>query len=173
MRAFLITLITCLAIGNLFANGKKQPPIAITFHMEASDLQSKKLTMEVQTPKGKRFIDRSPFLTTKDVEAYHSFPSPHNPDLFGVTLKLNRDGATRLKSYSARHKGEWILASINGKVVDMLYIDSEVDGRLITVWRGVDPEIIKLCDQLVPRIGEDEKVWKQRLKEEKKKAKKK
>ncbi|MEO1856931.1 MAG: hypothetical protein ABGY95_06150 [Rubritalea sp.] len=168
MRLILFLLIASLAANLSFAKGKKQSAMTIAFHTEAANLESKKLTFEIETPKGKRFMSKTPFITTSDIVAYNAFPSPHNPDMYGVSFQLNRAGASRLKMTSGQYAGKWIMCTINGNVVDMLYIDRQVDGRVITIWRGVDKNMLNACNFLIPRIGESEKAWKTRLKYEKK-----
>jgi hypothetical protein len=168
MRLLIFLFIAYLSASVSFANGKKQSAVAITFHTEAANLESKKLTYEIDTPKGKRFMSKTPFITTSDIVAYNAFPSPHNPDMYGVSFQLNRAGSSRLKMTSGEYSGKWVMCTINGKVVDMLYIDRQIDGRVITIWRGVDQAMLNACNHLVPRIGESPKAWKTRLKYEKK-----
>lgn len=103
---------------------------------------------------------------TGDIVAYHTFPSPHNPAMFGCSFQLNRAGASRLKMTSGQYAGKWIMCAINGQVVDMLYIDRQIDGRVITIWRGVDPAMAELFDNTIPRIGETPEAWKTRKKAE-------
>lgn len=159
---FFLSFLFCL--GAASANGKKQPPISISFHMEAADVQSKKFAVPVDTPQGKRFIEKVPTISTKDIVAYWPFPSPHNPEHYGVSLQLDKHAARRLNLLSAQNNGKWMIATINGQVVDMLYIDKQVDGRIITVWRGVDGDMVKLCGKALPKIGESKKEWKKSLK---------
>ncbi|MGJ8674250.1 hypothetical protein [Rubritalea sp.] len=166
MRLLCISILTLCLSSFLFAKGKKQPPVTITFHTEATDLESKKLTFEVDTPKGKRFMSKSPFIMTSDIVGYNTFPSPHNPEFFGCSFQLNRAGASRLKMTSGQYAGKWIMCTINGQVIDMLYIDRQIDGRVLTVWRGIDPAMAELIDNVVPRIGETPEAWKVRKKAE-------
>lgn len=168
MRSFLTIFLTLFLIANVHAKGRKMAPISIAFFTESSDLQSRKFSIEIDTPKGKRYISKTPFIATSDITAYHSFTSPHNPAMLGATFKLDRDSSQRLKMASNQYRGKWIICMINGQVADMLRIDRPVDGRIITVWRGIDPAVERECNKLVPHIGEDKKAWKARLKKEKK-----
>jgi hypothetical protein len=161
---FLLALSACFA----FASGKKQAPLSVSFHTEATNLESKKLTFEVETPKGKRYMSKSPFIMTSDIVAYNAFPSPHNPQMNGVSFQLNRAGSSRLKMTSGHYAGKWIMCAINGQVVDMLYIDRQIDGRVITVWRGIDQSIVDTLDTMIPRIGESKEEWEARQKSKKK-----
>lgn len=170
----ILSLIICLSFLNVYnvsAKGKKRPPVAISFHLEATDVQNKALVIESDTPMGKKFIQKTPALVTSNFTAYYPFLSPHEGELYGVTLQLNQKSAGRLRAISVENKGQYIVANVNGKVVDMIYIDKEVDGRVITIWRGLDPAILKLVNPILPQIGEDPKVWKERLKKEEKAAK--
>ena len=170
----LFSLILCFSLASLyvaFANGKKRPPISITFHIEANSLEGRKLSIPAKTSMGTKYIQKSPTLSTKDFIAYYPFVSPHEGEMYGVSLQLGKAAAMRLKSISAANKGKYVVVNINGKVVDMIYVDKQVDGRVITIWRGIDPKFLALVNPILPKIGEDPKDWKKRLKEEAKAAK--
>ena len=170
----ILTIILCFGLIHVnvaSANGKKRPPVSITFHFEADSSEGRKLSIPAETPMGTKYIQKSPSFSTKDFIAYYPFVSPHEGAMYGVSLQLDKGAAMRLKALSTENIGKYIVVNINGKVVDMLYVDGEVDGRVITVWRGVDPEILAMVNPLMPRIGEDEKAWKKRMKEEKQGAK--
>ena len=161
-------MVSLIAAFSAEAGGKKKAPISITFHLEANSMEGRKLSIPVDTKMGKKFIQKSPTFTTKDFVAYHPFVSPHENEMYGVALQLNKTASTRLRAISAAYKGKYIIANVNGKVVDMLYIDKQVDGRVITIWRGIDPKFFTLVNPVLPRIGEKPEQWKARLKKEKK-----
>jgi hypothetical protein len=168
-----LTFILCIAfsfahVNVASANGKKRPPVSITFHLEANGLEGRKLTIPAETPMGTKYIQKSPSFSTKDFIAYYPFVSPHENEMYGITLQLGKAGAMRLKALSVANEGKYIVANINGKVVDMIFVDKEVDGRVITIWRGVDPEFLSLVNPILPKIGESPKDWKKRIKAEKK-----
>jgi len=170
-RNFTILLCLCFSfahVNDALANGKKRPPIVITFHLEANSMEGRKLSIEADTPMGKKYIQKSPSFSTQDFIAYYPFVSPHENEMYGVSLQLGKTAAARLKALSAANKGRYIVATINGRVVDMLYVDRQVDGRVITIWRGVDPQFFQIVNHLLPKIGETSKAWKKRLKAEKK-----
>lgn len=168
LSLILLTIFTLLTPSVLFANGGKRPPFSITFHLEANNAEGRKLSIPVDTKMGKKFIQKSPTFSTKDFIAYHTFVSPHPNEDYGVTLQLSKTAAKRLNYISAQNKGRYIVANINGAVADMIYIDKQVDGRVITIWRNVDPRFLKIVNPLLPKIGETRDVWKKRLKSEKK-----
>ncbi len=170
---FLLTLLSVCLLSTISVQGKgkKRSPISITFHFEATGIEGKKFAVPVETRLGKRFIQKVPTLSTKDFIAYYPFVSPHPDGEYGVSLQLNRTAAKRLSMLSAESKGRYIVVNINGKVVDMLFIDKQVDGRVITIWRGIDANFIAYVNPIMPKIGEEPKVWKARIKKEKKKKK--
>ncbi len=172
LSLFLMALVIAVAPSKVSAKGKKKPPLSITFHLEAGSAEGRKLSIPVQTKMGKKFIQKSPVFSTKDFMAYHTFVSPHTNENYGVSLQLTKTAAQRLSYISAQNKSRYIIANINGAVVDMLYIDKQVDGRVITIWRGVDPRFISIVNPLLPKIGETKDAWKKRLKSEKKLRKK-
>ena len=168
----LLAILTLLMPSILLAKGGKRPPLSITFHLEANSAEGRKLSVPVDTKMGKKFIQKSPTFSTKDIIAYHTFVSPHPNEMYGVALQLSKTAAQRLQYISAENKGRYLIANINGVVVDMLYIDKQVDGRVITIWRNVDPKFIAIVNPILPKIGETKDTWKNRLKSEKKLRKK-
>ena len=164
----LLAIFTLLTPSVLMAKGEKRPPLSITFHLEANNAEGRKLSIPVDTKMGKKFIQRSPTFSTKDFIAYHTFVSPHPNENYGVSLQLSKTAAQRLSYISAENKGRYMVANINGAVADMIYIDKQVDGRVITIWRNVDPRFISIVNPILPKIGETKDVWKARLKAEKK-----
>lgn len=167
----LLSLILCFSFLNAHdasAKGKNRAKVMISFHLETTNVQNKELAIEADTQMGKKFIEKFPIFITSNFTAYYPFQSPHEGELYGVSLQLNQKSAARLKSISAENKGKYIVANVNGKVVDMIYIDKQVDGRVITIWRGLDPAILKLVNPILPQIGEKPEAWKERLKVEKK-----
>ncbi len=172
IRFFAIIISLGVISGDFaFGKGKQRPPVSITFHLEANKMEGRKLSIPAKTPMGTKYIQKSPTFSTTDFIAYYPFPSPHADGKYGVSLQLRKTAAQRLKMLSAANKGKYIVANINGVVVDMIYVDKQVDGRVITVWRGLDEKILSIINPLLPKIGEKPKDWKKRIKQEEKDAK--
>ncbi len=69
------------------------------------------------------------------------------------------------------NNGKLLIAIVNGQAVSVVKINAPVtDGKLV-IWNGIKDHEIKLYDQLAPRIGEDPKIWKKRLKYQQKQNK--
>jgi len=168
MRFLAPILILLFSLSFSYGSGKKAPPMSITFHLESNPDPGKKLTFKANTLLGPKHFRRSPEIRTSHIAAFTSFASPHNQNEYGLILKLNRDGQTALNRFTTQHKGAHILAFLNGRPVDILRVDRTVSDGIICIWRGVSAAEIKMADTLVPRIGEDPKKWKARLKKQKK-----
>ncbi len=103
-----------------------------------------------------RYFRRSPDIITKDVAAFSPFPSEFGED-YGMVFKLKSNAANRLSALTNVNQGKWVIAQINGRVVDGFLIDKQVDDGVIVIWKGVTLADIALFDAEVPRIGAKEK----------------
>ena len=172
MRLFAILLILPLSLallsGTALANGKKSPASAITFHLQGTAAEAPKFSREVETLAGRHFFRKVPEVSTKDIVAFAPFPS-EDKSTYGLVFQLDKRASQRINASTNLNRGKLLLATVNGQAVGVVRIDGPVtDGKLV-IWGGIKADEIKLYDQLAPRIGEDPKIWKKRLKYEKKK----
>ena len=100
---------------------------------------------------------------TKDIIAFRSFPADDG-QTYGLIFQLNKTAAGRLRSLSTAEQGKLLLAVVNGQVRDAVVIDKPVGDGLIVIWKWITLAEVKLADKHRPRIGEDPKAWKKRLK---------
>ena len=152
----------------VMANGKKSPPAAVSFHLEGSAAEAPKFSRKVRTLLGDRYFRKIPEASTKDIVAFSPFPAD-DKRTYGLVFKLNAQAARRLKATTSLNRGQLLLAVVNGQALGVVNIDKPVTDGLLVIWSGIQLKDIRLYDQLVPRIGENQKQWKQRLKDEKKK----
>lgn len=171
MKAFLaLLLILPLFTLSASANGKKSQKGSISFHIEGEAAEGKKFVREVETVAGKRHFRKVPEVSTADIVAFSPFPGD-DPKTYGVVLQLSKRATQRLHTSTNLNQGKLLLALVNGQAVGVVKIDRPVkDGQLV-VWSGINELEIKMFDQVVPRIGEDPKIWKKRLKYEQKNRK--
>jgi hypothetical protein len=172
MKIFLaLFLILPFLICPLLANGKKTPPASITFHIEGSSQEGPKFVRKVKTVAGERYFRKVPEVSTPDIVAFSPFPAD-DKETYGIVFQLSKRASTRLNAATNMNNGKLLIAIVNGQAVSVVKIDAPVtDGKLV-IWSGIKDHEIKLYDQLAPRIGEDPKTWKKRLKYEQKKEKK-
>lgn len=167
-RSLAIAFAVALLPGALLGAGKKAPDLTVSFHLQAEP-GSRQVFKQLTAGKEVLF-NKSAEIATKDIQAFSPFPSEDGQS-YGVVFQLNKVAAGRLRSLSTAHQGKLLLAVVNGQVRDAVVIDKPVVDGLIVVWKWISLAEIKLADQHIPRIGEDMKTWKKRLKEENKKKK--
>jgi hypothetical protein len=150
------------------AGGKKKAPVSVSFHLQGDAGEGNKLVFPFTTAGQQLHFRKHPEFSSQDVVAFQSFPSD-DPSSYGLILQLNKVGRQRLTSMSASNNGKFLLVMVNGTVRDAVLIDREVNDGLLVIWQRIGAAEVRAADLIMPRIGEDPKAWKQRLKEEKKK----
>jgi len=169
--ALLLLILFALCIPTEAA-GKKAPPASITFHLEGSAAEAPKFAREFNTLAGARYFRKVPEVSSKNVQACSPFPAD-DERTYGMVFKLNAQGSKRLTEITTMHQGKLLLSLVNGQPLGVVRIDKPVNDGILVIWTGITQEEVKLYDQIAPRIGEDPKQWKARLKQMKKEAKKK
>ena len=167
MNRLLVTIAFALLIpATATAGGKKPPPMSVSFHMQADQNEGKKFVFPFPTAGKTIFYSRSAIFTEKDIVAFQSFPSD-DPTSYGLILQLRKVAKDRLVHLSGASEGQFLLAMVNGTVRDAVLIDRSVTDGLLVIWQRIGAAEVRMADSLMPRIGEDHKVWKQRMKEQK------
>ena len=168
MTRLLIFIAIALFIpATALAGGKKPPPVSVTFHLQADQGEGKKLVFPFTTAGKEIYYRRSAEFTEKDVMAYQSFPADDKTS-YGLILQLNKVGKTRLASMSAANPGKFLLVMVNGTVRDAVLIDKAVTDGLLVIWQRIGLAEVRAADGLMPRIGENPKEWKARIKNQSK-----
>ncbi|MBK1829268.1 hypothetical protein JIN77_00880 [Verrucomicrobiaceae bacterium R5-34] len=163
-----LLLLLLLLPASLMANGKKTPPASISFHMQGDPVEAPKFARKVKTLAGEYYFRKVPEVSTKDIIAFSPFPADDNLT-YGIVFKINKQATRRLQAATTMNRGKLLLALVNGQALGVVRIDKPVSDGILVIWSGVKLDEIRLYDQVAPRIGEDEKKWKKRLKEERKK----
>lgn len=167
---FIISFVFLLSSLTGFAGGKKEPQASISFHLEGAAAEAPKISRGVTTEAGDGFFRIVPEISNRDAIAFSSFPSKED-QTYGLVIKLNKQATRKLEVISTMNQGKLLLSIINGQPHGITRIDKPIKDGTLVIWRGVTNEHIRMYDQVVPRIGEDQKAWKRRLKEMKKKKK--
>ncbi len=171
MRFTFLFILLSTFCSTLLANGKKTPPLSVSFHVETTGLSSKELTFRQETSLGPKVFEKSPILHTKDFSNANAFASPDDPGSYGVLLQLKPVVANRFKNLTNLNREKYLLALVNGRIVDMIRIDRTNPDDKICIWRDVTLQEVQTLNQTIPKIGESSKDWKKRIKAEKKAAK--
>lgn len=157
-----LTLSLLLAPG-LLAGGKKPKGMEVSFHLQADEAEGRKLVFPQLTAGEQVFYRISPAFSTKDVVAFTPFPADDEVT-YGVMLQLNPGAKQRLASISSDHRGQYLLAIVNGTVRDAVIIDRTVEDGILVIWQRITAPELRHADAMMPRIGQTPKEWKEERK---------
>jgi len=168
-RTLLSILALSLALPLASGMGKRPQKNSLTFHIESEAADGPRMVFPLNMGNKKRFFRKSPVTFTKELVSLKHFADPEGT--FGATFTFGLAAKTRIAALTTQHQGKWLVAMLNGRPVDGVFIDSPVrDGRLV-IWRGIlQTEIIRF-EYALPLTGETRKEWKKRLKRHEKERK--
>lgn len=135
------------------AGGKKGDETAISFHLQAEETDNAKMTFPQLTNGKQLMFKRSPEIITKDIAAFKPFPS-QDGDGAGLVIQLKPTPKNRFTAISNANVNRWMVAMVNGRVVDAVIIDRQVEDGVLVIWKGVGDAEITALDKKFPRIGE-------------------
>jgi hypothetical protein len=155
LAAFTMTAVLALAPA-AFAGGKKEAKSTVSFHIETAGTDNPKMIVPHAIGGQQRYFMRSPEIDSKEMESFAPFPSDV-PEQYGIVFKVKPAAVGRLAAVTNVNQGRWMIAQLNGRIIDGVIIDKQIgDGRLV-VWSGVTLQDIALLDQQYPRTGESGK----------------
>ena len=99
-----------------------------------------------------RFFRRLPEFATKDIFSFNPFPSEIGAD-YGIVIKLKGGAINRLAAISNANQGRWMIAQVNGRIVDGVFLDRQIDDGVLVIWKGISLADITLLDEDLPRAG--------------------
>jgi len=135
------------------AGGKKGAKSGISFHLQAEQTDNPKMVFAQPTNGQQVPYRRNPEFTTKDIAAFNPFPS-QDGEGFGAVLQLKPSARNRLAAVSNANVNRWMLAMVNGRVVDAVIVDKQINDGILVIWKGIGQAEIDTFDHQVPRIGE-------------------
>lgn len=154
--ALRIVFATLLLLHPLLAGDKNDGANAVSFHLETDNANNPKMIFERQIGGKMHYFQKSPDFTHKDMVAFSPFMADNQVD-FGVVLQLRSRAATRLANITTANQGKMLLATCNGRVVDVVKIDEPVTDGFLVIWNGIQDAEIKQWDKVAPRIGQKKK----------------
>jgi hypothetical protein len=155
---FAAVLMTLIAIPGpaAYAGSKADNKTQISFHMETENSENPKMIFQQDIGGGTRYFRRAPEVSTKDIIAFSPFPSEGGGD-YGVVFKLKDNATRRLSAVTSSNQGRWMITMINGRPVDGVIIDKQIDDGIIVAWKGVTMADIAVFDESMPRIGQEDR----------------
>ena len=155
--AALLSLLIFALPSAVFASGKAQTKAAVSFHMETEATDNPKMIFAQLAAGQTRYFRRMPEITIKDVTSFAPFPSDAGGDDYGIVFNLKDNAAKRLATTTNVNQGRWMIAQVNGRVADGVFIDKQVDDGRIVIWKGVTLADITIFDEALPRAGQQAK----------------
>lgn len=135
------------------AGGKKGDATGISFHLQADPTDNPKMIFPQMTNGQQLVYRRSPEISTKDIAAFNPFPS-QDGEGYGALLQLKPSAKNRFAAITNASVNRWMVAMVNGRVVDAVIIDKQVNDGHVVIWKGIGQAEIDAFDAMVPRIGE-------------------
>lgn len=148
-------VVLALAPG-VFAGGKKEEKSSVTFHLETEATDNPKMIFPQLANGQTRYFRRLPEISLKDIALFSPFPSTAGDD-YGLVFRLKPSAANRLAAITGANIGRWMIAQINGRVVDGVMIDQQINDGVIVIWKGVTLADVELLDKELKRPGADKK----------------
>ncbi len=155
VSALSMMLIVALS-PTLLASGKKEMKTTLSFHLETEATDNPKMIFPQLANGETRYFRRMPEVTTKDVVSFSPFPSEIG-DGYGIVFKLKPSAVNRLAAVTNANQGKWLIAQVNGRVVDGVLIDKQISDGFIVIWKGVTLDDVTLFDKDLPRINAEDK----------------
>lgn len=154
--ALLLTALCGLVPVTAHAGGKAGETASLTFHLETDANENPKMVFPENVSGRIRIFRRMSEVSEKDIASFSPFPAADGAT-YGMVINLKPAGARRLSAVTATNQDRWLIARVNGRSVDGVQIDRQINDGKLVVWKGVTAQEIKMFDKLAPRIGEPQK----------------
>lgn len=155
LSATLGILLALAAASSVSAAGKADNKASISFHIETEASDNPKMIFPHTVNNGqKRFFRRIPEISSKDVVSYGPFPSDSG-DGYGAVFRLKESAAKRLSAVTNMNQEKWLVAQVNGRLVDAVIIDQPINDGVLVVWKGITIADLTIFDKSIKRTGED------------------
>lgn len=154
--AAILTLLLMLPSLPAMAGGSAKNKASITFHLETEASDNPKMIFPQLTNGKTRHFRRMPEIGIKDMVSYSPFPAENGEGL-GLVIRLKENASRRLSAITNTNQQRWMIANLNGRIVDGVVIDKQVDDGVLVVWKGATAEDVILLDKALPRTGEEGK----------------
>ena len=150
----LILVFFAALLSPVTAGGKASKKAVVSFHIQADATENPKMISPPVEMNGQALhFRRMSEVSTKDLTAYSPFPSEGGGD-YGAVFRLKGSAAGRLAAITNANQGRWLAAMVNGRIVDGVLIDKQIDDGVLVVWRGLNLDDIAALDKTLTRAGE-------------------
>lgn len=161
-RVLLIPLLIVASISLAYPMGKRPEKNRLTFHIQGKESDGPKMAFPVPMGDRRLFFSKSPVTFTKEIVSLKHFMT--DDGTYGATFSFDKPAAGRIAAITTSNRDKWLVAMLNGRPVDVVFIDEPVtDGRLV-IWRGITQKEIIRFEYAMPITGETREQWKDRIK---------
>lgn len=161
-RLILSLLAFAIVTPSAFAMGKRPEKNRLTFHLQGDVSDGPKMVFPLPMGSKKRYFRKSPITFTKEIVSLKHFVA--DDGTFGATFSFDKAAAGRIATLTTSNQDKWLVAMLNGRPVDAVFIDKPIrDGRLV-IWQGIKQVEIIRFEYAMPITGETTKQWKERIK---------
>jgi hypothetical protein len=154
--AVVLFLALVALLPSAYGMGEKKTKSSITFHMETEATDNPKMIFAQQANGRQRFFRRLSDIGTNDIASFSAFPSEVGQD-YGLVILLKKHVATRLSALTNANQGRFMIVRVNGRVLDGVLIDKQIDDGRLVIWKGVTLADLNLLDKDFPRAGQEGK----------------
>ena len=156
LSATLGILVTLATGSSLSAAGKAENKASLSFHVETEASDNPKMIFSHTVNNGEtRYFRRIPEISTKDVISYSPFPS-NTGEGYGAVFRLRESAAKRLAAITNINQEKWLVAQVNGRLVDAVIIDQPINDGVLVVWKGITLADLSIFDKSTKRTGEQD-----------------
>ena len=161
-RLILSLLVFATGTPSAFAMGKRPEKNRLTFHLQGDISDGPKMVFPLPMGNKKRFFRKSPVTFTKEIVSLKHFITEDGT--YGATFSFDKAATGRIAAITTSNQDKWLVAMLNGRPVDAVFIDKPIqDGKLV-IWQGIKQVEIIRFEYAMPLTGETTKQWKERIK---------
>lgn len=151
--AALLTILAVMWPAMAFAMGNKNDKASVSFHIETESTDNPKMIFAQEIGGVTRYFRRIPEVSIKDMAVFTPFPNEGGD--YGLVFRLKPRAVNRLAAVTAANQGRRLLAMVNGRSVDAVMIDAQINDGVLVVWRGINLADIDSLDATLSRAGDD------------------
>jgi hypothetical protein len=145
-----------------YSMGKRPQKNRLTFHIQGDRTDGQKMVFPVPMGNKKLFFRKTPLTATKEIVSLKHFVAEDGN--YGATFTFEKAAAGRIAAITTSNQDKWLVAMLNGRPVDVVFVDRPVvDGRLV-IWQGIKQGEIIRFEYAMPITGESREQWKKRIK---------
>jgi hypothetical protein len=150
IAAIIATLVIAL-FPTVQAGGKASKKAVVTFHIQVDANENPKMVFAHVMDGQNMVFRRSAEVSLRDIAGFSPFAAEAGGD-YGAVFRLKGNAAGRFSAITNANQGRWLAAMVNGRIVDGVFIDKQIDDGVIVVWNNLTLEDIASMEAALPRL---------------------